>query len=250
MKITRITPLLRIALFGVFGLPLLLAQEPPAPPVELRFLFVDETAGAYSIKIATTYRKISSAPYVVSAPFVITAGSHLDIFKETPDPKTGRPTQQRIASVTPPANTTSALAVVTPKPAAPGATAAPLYDVAFYNADPATFPSGSIRLLNLGRSPMAAQFGSSQFIAAPYESKIVHPQLDSRHRTRTRIGVQASDGWQILYDSITTVRENQRVTGVLVYSPSGLINTYTPSEIAQFGPPPPGHYWLTYSDAP
>src|SRR5690606_26287290 len=122
---------------------------PPPSPADLRFLFLDETAGAYALKVGARFRQVSSAPYIISAPYTPADLRPIELYKTgtTPDPRTGELPRVKVATFTPPSDTTSALVIVTPR-AALSAPAGPAYDVEFINSDPVSFPGGTIRILN------------------------------------------------------------------------------------------------------
>ena len=99
---------------------------------------------------------------------------------------------------------------------------------------------------------MAAQFGAQNVITAPGDISLVQPVTDVRHRALFKIAIQVQNasGWQLIEDSITVIRPAERMVGILVYSPGGMRHMCTAEEIAEFGPPKPGCFWLTFSDAP
>lgn len=230
---------------------LALAQPEEPKPATLRFLFLDETAGHYTLKLGADYRQISANPYEISAPFSPSDLKPLDIYKTNPipDPLTGQTARIKIASLTPPADTTTALVIVTPRPPSePGVT--PVYRVELIDSNPAAFPPGSIRIINRGQTVMAAQFGNDRVTVSPGDTRVVQPATDTRNRVFSRIAAQTSSGWKFLSDNITIIRPRERLIGLFVYSPGGLRHTLTASEIKEFGPPPPGHFWLTCSDSP
>jgi hypothetical protein len=230
------------------------ASEAPKPP-KLRFLFIDESPGHYSLKLGTAYRQVSANPYEISAPYVPADFKDLDIYKTFPenlDPATAQPKRIKIASVTPPANTSSALIIITPRPPATP-DAAPVYKVEVIDGNPSRFPPGSIRIINRSPVAMAAQFSDSRVLTAPGEISLVQPAADSRRRILFKIAIQVQQetgGWQLIQDSITVIRPAQRMVGILVYSPGGMRHTLTAAEIAEMGPPKPGCFWLAYSDTP
>lgn len=232
---------------------------PPTPlPAKLRFLFLDESAGEYSIRVGRdSYRQVSANPYEISSPYQPPAGpeglpSKVDVFKTSTTEKdsvTGQPKRVKIATFTPPATTPSALVVVTPRP--PAAPDAPLdFKVEIIDCNPADFPSGSVRIVNRGRVPMGAMFGENRVVVAPGETNVVRPAVDARHRVFYKIAAQEAGGWKLLTDNITVLRPTTRMFGIFVYSPSGMKHMRTPAELAEFGPPPPGHFWLSFSDTP
>lgn len=242
------------------ALPLAVAQPPPAPDSSslprLRFLFLDESPGAYSLKSsAASFRQISSNPYEISAPQTPPDLKPLDIYKTFPadlDPATSQPKRLKIASVVPPANTPSALVIITPRPAA-SPDVAPVYQVELLDTNPALFPAGSIRIINRSPIAMAAQFSDSRVLTAPGETSLVQPATDARHRVLFKIAIQVQQeagGWQLIQDSITVIRAKERMFGILVYSPGGMRHMLTAAELAEFGPPKPGCFWLTFSDTP
>ena len=229
----------------------LTAQEPPVQ-VSLRFLFLDETPGAYSVKLAKGFRVLSHSPYQIGNPVTAKPEAHLELYKDSPapDPVTGKIIPVKIATVTAPGNTPSSLVVLTPRTREPGSTTPPVYDIAFFNSDPAAFPARSIRILNLGQATLAARFGDTQTVVQPGTSQVRLLSADHRNRVFSKIAVQTPAGWKLLYDNTLIVRPETRLTGIFVYSANGLRYTYTPDELAEYGNPPPGHFWLTYADTP
>lgn len=244
----------------LFLVPCLLAPalraQPPADapkPASFRFLFLDETPGAYSLKTGTAYRQVSSAPYAISPPLTVPPNTRLEIYQTAPqaDPVTGKKEQLKIATLTPPADITSALVVVTPRPPAPGTTGTPAPDISYFNTDIRAFPQGGIRVINLGHAPLGTQFDNTPaFQLQPGETRIVTPTPDSKNRVVVKIAVSEGDNWRLLSNKIAMLKPGQRMTGVFVYSQSGLLHTYTREELAEFGKPAPGHFWLTYTDTP
>ncbi|WP_415663368.1 hypothetical protein [Rariglobus hedericola] len=100
---------------------------------------------------------------------------------------------------------------------------------------------------------MAAQFSDSRVVTAPGETSLVQPATDSRHRVLFKIAIQVQQeagGWQLIQDSMTVIRAKERMFGILVYSPGGMKHMLTSAELAEFGPPKPGCFWLTFSDTP
>lgn len=228
------------------------AQGDAPKPAQLRFLFLDETAGAYSLKTGATYRRISAAPYTISPPHTPADFKPLEIYQAsaTPDPATGQLVQTRITTVTPPADTTSALVIVTPRPATPGSTEPPVYAVEFVDNSAEAFPAGSLRILNRGQTTMAARLAGEQISVERGASRIISPVADARGRLRVLIAVQGPDQWKLIDDNVAIVKPDTRLTGLLVYSPSGMKFRLGPYILAERGDPPPSHVWLTYTDTP
>lgn len=237
--------------------PFARAQTPPAvpapKPATLRFLFLDETPGSYSMKSGATTRQISSTPYAISPPVVVQPGGRFEIFQTSPrpDPATGKKIQVKIASLVPPADLASALVVVRPLPPPAGETVPPPPEITYFDTSVAAFAPGSIRVINLGRAALGTQFDAdAPFRLQPGQTRIVTPSPDDKNRIVVKIAVSEGDQWKLLSNKVTVLKPSQRMTGIFVYSPSGLIHTYTREELAEFGKPAPGHFWLTYSDTP
>jgi hypothetical protein len=224
----------------------------PPKPATLRFLFLDETAGAYALKLGENYRQVSSSPYVISPPYIPATLDRMELFKTSSalDPKTGAPVRVRVAAFTPPASTTSALVIVTPRPAPAGSAEPPIYDVEFIDSSPSTFPGGSLRILNRGQAAMAARLAGEQVTAEPGQTRIITPVADERGRLRILVAVQGADQWRMIDDNVAIVRPDTRLTGLLVYSPTGMKFRLGPYVLAERGDPPPSHVWLTYTDTP
>jgi hypothetical protein len=237
-------------------LPSTRGQTPPneePKPATLRFLFLDEKPGAYSLKSGQAQRQISSAPYAISAPITVVPKGRLDIYQtpSQPDPVTGKKEPVKIVSLTPPATLTSALVVVTPHAPTPESPVPPPPDITYFDTGTDKFPLGSIRVINLGRASLGTQFDKTPaFLLQPGETRIVQPNPDAKNRVVVKIAVSEGDSWKLLSNKIAVLKPGQRMTGVFVYSASGLLHTYTSEELAEFGKPKPGHFWLTYTDTP
>src|SRR5690606_41537908 len=111
-------------------------------------------------------------------------------------------------------------------------------------------PVGAIRVINETNGGMAAQHGTEQVSVQPGEDKVVQPAPDKRHRVANRVATQITSGWKIITSQTTLLLPGQRVFGIFIHSPSGMRHTYTAVELAELGAPPPGDFWLTYSDRP
>lgn len=231
-----------------------LAQPASAPrPPKLRFLFLDESPGTYFVRSGKEDIPVSSTPYSISAPFAPPSFERVDLYRTGAalDPVTGQPVRLKVAGFNLPVGTPLALVVVTPRVPSDQATPA-TYAVDIIDGNPNDFPAGSIRLINRGQASMAARFGATEVMAAAGETRVVRPKIDGRGRVRFKIAVQApqAGGWQMLQDSLAVIRPQERMIGLLVYSPGGMKHLLTPGELAESGPPPPGHFWLTCTDSP
>ena len=228
-----------------------LAQKggtPPPEPLRVRFLFLDESPGAYAVKTGARLHDLGASPYAISAPVALPPGAGIELHKLLPDPATGTPIQTRVLQQEPPAGLTHALAVVLPVPATT-AGASPTYRVRFYDIDPEKTPPRSIRVLNLSPLPMAARFGETQIEIAPGGQQLVRPSFDRRNRVRSFVASRAGAEWRMIFNSFLSLQDDVRMTGIMIHSASGMIHTYTEAELAAYGRPQPGCFWLTFSDS-
>ncbi len=212
--------------------------------VAVRVLFLDESDAAYVIKENGEYRSVSSYPYAISSPFDVEPDRPCDVYKEIhflDDSGEAHTRYEAIAQVKVSDTVESVLVVI-------AATASGEYILTYYEDGEEDFPAGTVRVINLGHLPIAASVGSGIFSIAPQEVQFMQPKLDHKRRFFTRVAEKESEQWNILYDDVSVMRSNERMTGIVVYSPSGMRHTYTESEIIEYGPPPPGHYWLSYTD--
>jgi len=95
---------------------------------------------------------------------------------------------------------------------------------------------------------MAARFGTEQIEVEPGAERLITPAVDRRNRIRVFIASQGKGEWRMIFNSFISLPEDNRVTGIVVYSPSGLRHTYTQDEIDTLGAPKPGYFWLTFTD--
>jgi len=228
------------------------AQEEEDPTVDLRFLFLDEKLGeGYSVEVNDDFQKVGSYPYAISSPVSVPPRARLNVYKdlsrpeEAPPPARGEePDSHRvkIATVTAPENTEAVLVVLRPSPGSQ------LYQMAYYNSDPRAFPEGTVRVINLGREPIGVALGGEVKRFAPGDSGVLRPKPDHKHRVITKVMVQNGNGWKNLYDSLIVMESDDRVTGIVLYSPGGMRHTLTALEIAEFGEPEPRHAWRMYKD--
>ncbi|GHC06932.1 hypothetical protein [Cerasicoccus arenae] len=217
----------------------------------LRFLFIDETPGAYFYEAEDGFRKISSTPYAISQSVPITSSDKLKIYKEAPiwDPQTKQHKRFRIATVSSPADQLDALVLITPRQWDLKSQYTPDYLVKYINSDDSTFPEGTVRVINLGHEQIAASMGGAPVVLDPGANEIIQPNTDQRNRLFSRVAVKDDEQWRLIFDNITVVRPQDRMTGICVYSPSGLAYRYLEQELEELGQPGAGHYWLYYSES-
>ncbi|MDF3128945.1 hypothetical protein P0Y35_07040 [Kiritimatiellaeota bacterium B1221] len=228
-------------------------QEPV--PVDMRFLFLDESGTSYFVIKDHELQKITSYPYAISSPVQALSGTVTGIYKELPplpageppriNPQTGKPLPRvlKIAEVTYPGDTPAVLAVLRRDRSGE-------FQVSYFESDPEKFPAGSVRVLNLGLSTFGVKMNEKMTKVPPNSAQTIIPIPDARHRIETRVVEQTPNGnWQPFYKGVTVLRPGQRVNAVLVYSPSGMKHTLTKGEIQAYGAPP-GHAWLVYTDRP
>ncbi|MEX2606508.1 MAG: hypothetical protein WD708_04110 [Kiritimatiellia bacterium] len=225
------------------------AQE-PEQFVEVRFLFLDESGGQYAVEQSDRFRTVSSYPYAISSPVTHLAGERLSVYKHLPEQleeEASEHDQQpmtKIGEIRLPNQETEILVVIRP-----GEKGEP-FRARIYPSDTNRFPPSSIRVINLGVSTIAVNVGANLEQIEPGDFKVIEAQADHKHRLITRVAHRTSDDWQMMYDSVLILRPDERITGVVVFSPSGMRHTYTQAELIEFGDPPPRHQWLSYTSEP
>lgn len=220
-------------------------------PIDLRFLFLEESFSRFEVTANSDQHSVSSYPYAISPPVAFSTRSGLEVYRSgQPRDESSEPERTRVARLSPPSEKTSVLAVMAPRRDMSGN--GDPYGVIFYEDDISSFPVRSVRVINLGKTSIAVALGKEYELLEPGDSKVIFPQPDSKNRIFARVAEWDSpahpEHWNILYDSVMMLRPGERITGVIVHSPSGLRHTYTADEIADFGEPKPGHFWLTYTD--
>ena len=240
---------------GVFALFLALvscfAQETPPPsPAKLRFIFLDETPGEYTISIgkAKPVPLVANA-FAISAPVGIPAGEKIKIFRRTPKAK---PIQ--VAKLSTRADLTSALVVLSPKtdqapPQNGDKTPVTFYEDTWIDDAATSFKSGQLRVINLTTTPARVTVAAPTQIIEPAGTLVLTPAWDDRGRVRTLVETQQSADWTAIYDSITSHRTGDRITALIIHSEKGLSFSYTDHELKTEGTPPAGDFWLTYTDS-
>ncbi|WP_309396810.1 hypothetical protein [Cerasicoccus maritimus] len=221
-----------------------LRAQPVQTGVEVRFLFLDESTGHYEAEIKGKTLLINRYPYSISDPLEVSVGERIPVYRVTETPE--GPQRVQIADVPAGSESGSILAVLAPR--RPTAESSLAYGVKTFDSDPDDFPVGSLRILNLGRSTAAFALGPERVLIKPGESHVVDPQPDRKNRFFARIAERTDDGWEVRYDNVEILRPGERVTGLFVYSPSGMKHTFTEAELEVSGDPPPSHYWLTYTE--
>lgn len=220
--------------------------------VDLWFLFLDESGGSFYVKNGSSYELLSNAPYSVQSPKTFTPGERVEIYRANrvdPVPlpneeEEQRPKYVKIADVSAPNNAESALVVLAPRnPNDPFGS----YNHRIYEEDARDRSEGSVKLINLGRSRAAALLGGERVLLEPGETVSIKPPRDEHNRVRIQIADSLHGDWQVIERRTLFLRPGERMTGVLVYSPSGMKHLYSQSELLSLGEnPPPAHAWLQY----
>lgn len=254
-----------IILANLLGVAVAFAQEVSEQPItqKLRFIFLDENAGEYSLRINELPPvALVANSFALSAPVTIPPKAKLRIYRADASlvarqSKTRKPIPT-IATLYPDGSLNSALVILSPKettapsePIEPGASEPePMnYTAQWIDDAPEKHADGSLRIINLVPAPLAAQIEGDSHVIEAGKTLVLQPAWDSRRRVRSRVAVKHLDGWKLIYDSITTCRINERITALVIFSAQGMRFTYTDSEIEKFGIPPPSALWLTYTDS-
>jgi hypothetical protein len=240
---TRLPLLLLTLLFSVRVFP---QGGGPEEMITLRFLFLEESGGRYVLQTGTGAHHLSSYPYAVSAPVRVPRDQRAEVQQILPpdpaDDGEGIPRLLTVATIQPPAAAADALVVLTP--GAPGEA----HRVRYHNSAPSVFPASSLRVINLASELIAVELGGHMERIPPGETRILPARADHRNRVIARVARRGPDDWHLLYNSVLLLRPGERMTGVVVFSPSGMRHTYTEAELLEFGDPPPRHEWVTFTE--
>ncbi len=250
-KISRIPSTFFLCAFTIPFFAIHAENEELPPPVEVRLLFLDESMGeGYSVKTEDSFLKVSSYPYAISNPILRPASTELEIYKNLPPPppdaanKSPEPLHIKIATLKIPDNSGSILAVLKPLPNETKA------NVLIYNSDPDNFPKNSIRIINLGITPMGISVNGKIGQIEPGKHAIFPTDPDEKNRVVAKVAQLTKTHPKIIYDGVLILPPENRITGVVVFSPSGMRHTYTELELREFGAPKPRHQWLSYKHKP
>ncbi|WP_309383829.1 hypothetical protein [Cerasicoccus frondis] len=205
----------------------------------LRFLFMDESYGAYFLDEGEKTLRLSGAPYAISRPVKVEYGQQLKILRADSGRKNA--SKSPILNLRAPMSGVSALVVV--KPSGPNSSN---YQATFLENSTSVREPQTVQLYNLGVTDTAVLIGENLEQIAPGKSTLVQLNPDSRNRVVAKIGEKTVEGWRLIYDGVIALRPGQAMTAVIVYSPTGMRHTYTDQEIMEFGEPKPGHFWLTF----
>jgi len=222
--------------------------------VELSFLFLDESPGAFYLKTAGGYELLSKSPYAVAGSKTFRLGAPIEIYKEvpaTPSPASTNETEAKkkriqIAGFTAPDQFAAGLAVLAPESQTNGNGR---FKVLFYDAPEKNSNNGVIQLINLGRTSMAVALGDMRLTLEPGETRIMNASTDARNRLKVQIADKLQGEWKLIERRVLFLAAGERMTGVIVYSPSGMKHLYSQKELLMLGgTPPPAHAWLQFKN--
>lgn len=209
--------------------------------IQLRFLFLDESRSAYFLQLEDETVRLSAAPYSISPPITVQYGQTLNILQANTSRKSEA--RREILNIQAPDQGNSALVVVEPQSGKSSDYRYSILETGSARRDPQ-----SLQIFNLGLTETAVLIGESKALIPAGETKLMNINPDAKHRVIAKVGERTTEGWRMLYDGVIALRPEQKMTAVIVYSPTGLRYTYTKQEIQEFGEPEPGHFWLTFLD--
>jgi len=243
-----------VAALGLVGGRTLNAQdeESKTPSVIVWFLFLDESEGAFYLKSATGYELLSGSPYSVEGRKTFKPGERIEIYKTlnrkvlTDDARVASASGRRVkvAEFPAPLDTASALAVLAPGPNEGGI---PSYRVRFFEESPEEQVGGTIKLINLGQTRSAVALGAEYVVLQPGQIETIQAPVDSRNRLKVQVADELGGDWNVIERRVVFLRPNESMTGIFVYSPTGMKHLYSSGELLSLGgDPPPGHAWLQF----
>lgn len=222
--------------------------------VDLCFLFLDESPGSFYLKTASGYELLSKSPYAVASPKTFRANEPIEIYKELPasaelpsDIESETSARRiKIADFPAPDHFTAGLAVLAQSPKA-GENSR--FRVRFYEAPEKNPNHGVIQLINLGYTSIAVALGDERVIIQPGENREVTASTDARNRLKVQVADKLDGAWKLIERRVVFLSPGERMTGVIVYSPSGMKHLYSKEELLLLnGTPPPAHAWLRFKN--
>tara|TARA_R100000027_G_scaffold2734_9_gene2704 strand:- start:2805 stop:3548 length:744 start_codon:yes stop_codon:yes gene_type:complete len=225
---------------------LLFSQETAEPtPVEVRILVVDEVGEGFALNRGEQEIIVCNHPYEISRPVRFLGGDRLELstvaYRKDEDGEL-EAEFSRVGSITVPEGSESVLIVFLPNKNRTE------YFGRIYKDSDANFPFGSLRVINLSPSAIAFAAGGDREFLESGEVIVVSPEVDRKNRFLLKVADKKSDEWNILLNSVEVLRPSDRITGLVIYSPSGMRHTMTSAEIRMFGEPKPGNYWIDFRE--
>jgi hypothetical protein len=221
--------------------------------VDLWFLFLDESEGSFYIKTDGGFELLSGAPYSVTNTRSFLPGTSIEIYKDLRmqvDDTLNSEDEQRqrkakVADLMVPSNLESALVVLAPVSTGPNGM--PIFKERYFEEPLIDSASGSIQLINLGVSRTAAALGTERVVLEPGEVKTIKAPTDSRNRLKVQVADDLDGKWKVIERRVVFLSPGELLTGVFVYSASGMKHSYSRSELLSMGKdPPPCHAWLQF----
>lgn len=214
-------------------------------PVDVRILVVDEVGEGFAVNAGEQEVIVCNHPYEISRPVRYWGGDQLELsqvaYRVNDDGET-EPDFSLAGSIVIPEDASSILVVFLPNK-----DRSEYYGKIYADSD-SDFPYGSLRVINLSPSAIAFAAGGDRQFLESGEIAVVSPEVDRKNRLFLKVADKKSDEWNILLNSVEVLRPSDRITGVVVYSPSGMRHTMTSTEIRMFGEPKPGNYWIDFRE--
>jgi hypothetical protein len=221
--------------------------------VDLCFLFLDESSGSFYLKTESGYELLSKSPYAVASPKTFRPNEPIEIYKELAATELPSDTESetnarriKIAEFAAPDQFSAGLAVL----AQPSQTSEnSRFKVRFYEAPEKNPNNGVIQLINLGYTSIAVALGDARIVIEPGENKEIAASTDARNRLNVQVADKLNGEWKLIERRVVFLGPGERMTGVIVYSPSGMKHLYSKEELLLLGgTPPPAHAWLRFKN--
>jgi hypothetical protein len=222
--------------------------------VDLCFLFLDESSDSFYLKTASGFELLSKSPYAVANPKTFRHNEPIEIYKELSAATTLPADSEsdagarriKIADFPAPDQFTAGLAVLAQPPQSSESNR---FKVRFYAAPEKNPNNGVIQLINLGYTSIAAALGDTRIVIEPGENREIEASTDARNRLKVQVADKLDGEWKLIERRVVFLSPGERMTGVIVYSPSGMKHLYSKEELLLLGgTPPPAHAWLRFKN--
>ncbi len=219
-----------------------LATLSPAA-VEVRFFALEDLPSSLFLKDGARLIPVDLPVLALSARHSLESAPVVELYD-------GKPTAERpgpAARIALPAGATQLLIVLGRTPSA-AAEDALLFSGTAFAEDEASYPDGSLRVLNLTGASLAVDVAGEQGVLAPGQIRLMQPQPDAKRRVRVRAAYQRDGSWNLLNKGLFALMPSTRATCIAVYSATGMAHA-VPVEQREASLSRPGLHWLTFTDS-
>ncbi len=198
----------------------------------LRFMSWETPVTDLFLVVGKELKPVSIPAFNVSAPVSLPSGTIEVILMKKVATSEGGQTPVVVAQAVLPEGAAGALVVLLPA-ASTDTTAA--YRLLVFSDSPSDFPAQSIRVINLSGNNSAVRIAGDDYRIPFGQSKITPLSLDRLGRCLVTAAVVENGDWNIVYRDMLAPEHTQRVTLLMVYSPTGAGTSMSYDEILAGG---------------